>query len=50
MRLWGVMPLLGGIPAVLAYLGVISPAFGASGDVPKGTNMLFDVFGASQGQ
>ena len=46
----GVTPPLGGILAVLAHLGVVSPAFGTPRDVPEGTNMSFDVFGASQGQ
>ena len=50
VRSWGVTLPLGGIPAVSAYLVVISPAFGAPGDVPEGTNTSFDVFGASQGQ
>ena len=40
---------LGGVPAVLACLGVVSPAFGAPGDVLEGTNTSFDVFDASQG-
>ena len=44
---WGATPPLGGILAFLAHLGVVSPAFGAPGDVPEGT---FDVFDASQGQ
>ena len=50
VRSWGVTPPLGSVPAVLAHLGVISLAFGTPGDVPKGTNTSFDVFGASQGQ
>ena len=45
---WGVM-LLGGVPAVSARQGVVSPVFGAPRDVPEGTNTLFDVFSASQG-
>ena len=47
--LWGVTPPLGGVLAVSARLGVVSPAFGAPGDVPEGTNTSFDVFDASQG-
>ena len=47
---WGVTLPLGGIPAVLARQGVVSPAFSAPGDVPEGTNMSFDVFDASQGR
>ena len=46
---WGTTPPLGGVPAVSARLGVVSPAFGAPGDVPEGTNTSFDVFDASQG-
>ena len=44
---WGVTPPLGGVPAVPARLGVVSPAFSAPGDVPEGTNTSFD--DASQG-
>ena len=44
---WGATPPLGGVPAVLAHLGVVSLVFGAPRDVPEGT---FDVFDASQGQ
>ena len=47
---WGMTLPLGGIPAVLACLGIVSPAFGAPGDVPEGMNMSFNMFGASQGQ
>ena len=46
---WGATPPLGGVLAVSARLGVVSPAFGAPGDVPEGTNTSFDVFGASHG-
>ena len=47
---WGATPPLGGVPAVSARLGVVSPVFGAPGDVPEGTNTSFDVFDASQVQ
>ena len=47
---WGATPLLGGILAVSARLGVVSPVFGAPRDVPESTNTSFNVFGASQGQ
>ena len=47
---WGATPPLGSVPAVSAHLGVISPAFGAPGDMPEGTNTSFDVFDVSQGR
>ena len=50
VRPQGVMPPLGSIVAVLACLGVVSPAFGTPGDVPEGMNTSFDMFDASQGQ
>ena len=46
----GVTLPLDGIPAVSACLGVVSQAFSAPRDVSEGTNTLFDVFSASQGQ
>ena len=48
--LWGMTPLLGGILAVLAHLGVVSLAFSTPGDVPEGMNTSFNMFGASPGQ
>ena len=49
VRSRGATPPLGSVPAVLAHLGVVSPVFGTPWDVPKGTNMSFNVFNASQG-
>ena len=37
--LWGAMPPLGSIPAVSACLGVVSPVFGAPGDVSWGRGL-----------
>ena len=48
--LWGAMPPLGGIPAVSAHLGVVSPAFSTPRDVPEGMNTSFNLFDASQGR
>ena len=46
---WGAMLPLGGVPAVSARLGVVSPAFGAPRDMPAGADTSFDVFNVSQG-